>query len=144
DLVLDRLLAGQEDDGDGRPLRPLLELADQAVPVELGEPRVAQDQVGRGELDLGERVGAVFGRGDAVSGLLEADLKHPDAARVRVDQEELLFRHRTFARALVAPGEEWRSACKGSSSLQGRPLPVSGPTPARWRDPQGCRLLTPR
>ena len=67
DLVLDRLLAGQEDDGDGRPLGPLLQLAHEGVAVELGQARVAEDQVGRERLDLGERVEAVGGRGDAVA-----------------------------------------------------------------------------
>jgi hypothetical protein len=107
DLVLDRLLAGEEHDGDLPPVRVLLEATDERVAVHLGQARVAEDQIGHRELDLLERVEAVLGGGHAVAGLLQADFEDPDAARVRVDKEELLFGHlgSTRAKARLA---EWR------------------------------------
>ena len=86
-LVLDRLLARQEDDGDDGPLRLLLELPDERVAVELREARVGEDEIGRREIELRQRVLPVGGRGYAVAGLLQADFEHADAARIGVHQQ---------------------------------------------------------
>ena len=79
--------------GIAGPLRALLELAHERVAVELRQARVAEDEVGRERLDLGERVEAVGRRRDAVAGLLQADFEHADAARVGVHEEQLLLGH---------------------------------------------------
>ena len=96
DLVLDRLLAREKDDRDRRPLGALLELAHQGVPVELGQPRVAENEVRRERLDLGERIEPVCGRGDAVASLLQADFEHAHAPRIRVDEKQFLLGHRAY------------------------------------------------
>jgi hypothetical protein len=77
-LVLDRLLAGQED--EGRPLEALLllEPAAQLEAVHLRHLGVGQDQVGRRDEALVQRVLAVDGGGHREAGLLEADLHDPE------------------------------------------------------------------
>ena len=55
DLVLDRALRREEDDGDRRPLAALPEAADERVAVDLGQLRVGDDEVRRLVLDHLER-----------------------------------------------------------------------------------------
>ena len=66
---------------------------DELVAVQARQARVAEDQVGCREFDLGERIGPVARRRDAVPRLLQAYFQHPDAARVGVDQKELFLCH---------------------------------------------------
>nr|WP_231864925.1 hypothetical protein [Sorangium cellulosum] len=93
DLVLDGPLAREEDDRDRGPVGVLLHLADEGISVHVGEARVAEDEVRRGDLELRESVRSVLRGGHAVTGLFQADLEDPNAARIRVDQEELLLGH---------------------------------------------------
>jgi hypothetical protein len=103
DLVFNRLLARQKDDGDGSPFGALFQPSHERVPVHARESRVGQDEVGRRELDFAQCIGAVSGRRDAITGFFEADFEDPHAARVGVDQEELLLRQ-------ASPSDEaqWR------------------------------------
>ena len=95
DLVLDRALRREEDDRDARPLAALPEAADERVAVELRQLRVGDDEVGRLVLDHLERGRAVVRARDVVASLAQADLEDPHAARVGVDEEDLLLRHET-------------------------------------------------
>ena len=69
DLVLDRALRREEDDGDRRPLAALAKAADERVAVHPGELRVGDDEVRRLLLDHLER-GRSIGRAcDVVTSL---------------------------------------------------------------------------
>ena len=92
-LVLDRLLAREKDDGDARPLRRSFSLRTRVYPSSLGRRVSLRTRSGVERFDLRERVQAVGGRGDAVAGLLEAHLEHADAPRIGVDEKQLLLGH---------------------------------------------------
>jgi hypothetical protein len=53
--------------------------------------RVAEHEIRRQRLDLGERVEPVGSRGDAVASLFQADFEHAHAARIGVDEKQFLL-----------------------------------------------------
>jgi hypothetical protein len=92
-LELDRLLVGEEDEGDVLEALVRLERLAQLEAVHLRHLRVGQHEIRRADLHLLDRVLAVNGRRHGEAGLLEADLHHAKALRVTIDQEQVLLGH---------------------------------------------------
>ena len=93
DLVLHRVVRGEEDDRDRRILAPVPEAPNERVTVELGKLGVADDEIRRLRIDHVERRLAVLDASDVVASLPKADLDDPHASRVRIDEEDLLLGH---------------------------------------------------
>src|SRR5690606_13712889 len=110
DLVLYALLTGQKHDGNRRQARHLFDSSNQFVSVDAGEPRIGEDEIGRGKLQLSQSILTICSSSDTEARLLQAYFKDPHTGRVRVDKEQLLFGH--------ANGKTWFSAtsCQGKVS----------------------------
>src|SRR5262249_30600157 len=101
DLVLDGLGAGEEDERDLVPFRPLLQALTQAEPVELRHPGVGDDEIRVRGVDLLQRVDAVHRGRDVEAGLLQGDLEDAKALHIAVNEEQALLRHGLYPRADV-------------------------------------------
>ena len=91
DLALDRAIAGQEHEGDVRPIGVFAQMLDQREAVDLGQPSVRDDHVGRRQLHHRQRTFAVTARCDTITGLTEAYREDSETSLVRIYQEEVLL-----------------------------------------------------
>jgi hypothetical protein len=91
DLFFDRLVAGEEDERDLRPLGSLLDPAAEVEPVHLVHVRVRDDEIGRALLHRGQRLDPVVRGGDDEARFLEADVEDAQALGIAVDEEEALL-----------------------------------------------------
>ena len=64
----------------------------ESVAVEVGKLGVRQNEIRGGNFDLAEGVETILGGGDAVAGLLQADLEDSHTARVSIHEKKLLLR----------------------------------------------------
>ncbi len=92
-LVLHGLAAGEENHGNGGPFGLLLHSLDQSEAVEPGETCVREHEVGCRELDFLQSIEPVFGRGDRVARLLQADFEDRAGVGVLIDEEKLELGH---------------------------------------------------
>ncbi len=129
DLALDRAVARQEHEGDAAPVVVLPELLHQLEAVHAGQARVGEDQVGRRKLDHLDRLFGVATGSDRVASLTKAHLEDPQATRVGIDEQQVLFRHGVESEWAV-----WERGCAGVKRLH--PFAADrGPTALDGRGP---------
>ncbi len=92
-LVFHRFLVGQENERDMSPLRFGLELFAQLITVHRLHLGVRDDKIGRGDADFLDRVLAIDGGCDRVTGLTEADLHNPQGFGISVNQQKVSSCH---------------------------------------------------
>ena len=93
DLVLDRVLGGQEDERDLTPVGVDPHPAPQLEAVAVGERRLRDDEVRRVELELVERVVDRHGGRDREPCFAQRHFEDPQAASVPINEEQALLRH---------------------------------------------------
>jgi len=109
---------GEQD--EGRPLRARggADCSAEPVAVQLGHPRVGNDDVGIADLDVTQALVTVLDAVDAIASALEETTKALPVGPVTGCYENILFHRTTFAEFSLIAHLTLRSSGKGSANLR--------------------------